>query len=281
VQLQSGQVTEALRAYEKGLEISQKLAAADPTDAQAQRDLSLSYLKLGHVQLQSGQVTEALRSFEKSLEIRQKLAATDPTNAQAQTDLHVSYDRMAQVEQAAGHYESAILFHEKSIRVLKELEASNRLPREHRSCLDRHQAEIAKCKHAVTALGDWKTLMEQPAESLPVLLELRGMQMVQEGRANEAIRAVAKLRELGTATADQLHNAACVYSLCAAAIKPEKGQDALTAEQSAARQQHIADALATLREAIAAGWKDLAHMQQDPDLAPLRDLPEFKALLLQ
>ena len=87
------------------------------------------------------------------------------------------------------------------------------------------------------------------------------------------------MHELGTATAEQLYNAACVYSLCAAAIKPEKDQDALTTEQSAAREQHIADALATLREAIAAGWKDFAHMQKDSDLIPLRDLPEFKALL--
>ena len=37
--------------------------------------------------------------------------------------------------------------------------------------------------------------------------------------------------------------------------------------------------MATLREAIAPGWKDFAHMQKDPDLTPLRDLPEFKALL--
>ena len=102
------------------------------------------------------------------------------------------------------------------------------------------------------------------------------MQSVQAGRAADAVQAIAKLRELGTATAGQLYNAACVYSLCAAAIKPES--DALTAEQSAARQQHIADALATLREAIAAGFKDFAHMQKDPDLAPLRDLPEFKEL---
>jgi hypothetical protein len=32
-------------------------------------------------------------------------------------------------------------------------------------------------------------------------------------------------------------------------------------------------------EAIAAGWKDFAHMQKDPDLTVLRDLPEFKSLL--
>ena len=106
---------------------------------------------------------------------------------------------------------------------------------------------------------------------------MRGTQSVQAGRAADAAVAVARLRELGTATAGQLYNAARVYSLCAAAIKPDP--DPLTAEQSAARQQHIAAALATLREAIAAGWKDFAHMQKDPDLTPLRDLPEFQELI--
>ena len=109
---------------------------------------------------------------------------------------------------------------------------------------------------------------------------MRGTQSVQAGRVADAVQAVAKLRELGTATAGQLYNAACVYSLCAAAIKPDP--DALTAESrraGTARQQHIAAALATLREAIAAGWNDFAHMQKDPDLAQLRDMPEFKALL--
>ena len=65
-----------------------------------------------------------------------------------------------------------------------------------------------------------------------------------------------------------------------AAIKPDK--DELTAESrraGTASQQHIAAALATLREAITAGYKDFAHMQKDPDLTPLRDLPEFKGLL--
>ena len=34
-----------------------------------------------------------------------------------------------------------------------------------------------------------------------------------------------------------------------------------------------------LREVIAAGFKEFGLMQKDPDLTPLRDLPEFKALL--
>ena len=140
------------------------------------------------------------------------------------------------------------------------------------------QQGIQQCRHAAIALGDWKTLLEQPADVLPELLEMRGTQSVQAGRAADAVQAVAKPRELGTATAGQLYNAACVYSLCASRLGAAPSLP-LTAEQSSARQQHIAAALATLREAIAAGWKDFAHMQKDPDLTPLRDLPEFNELI--
>ena len=41
----------------------------------------------------------------------------------------------------------------------------------------------------------------------------------------------------------------------------------------------MAAALTTLRQSIAAGYSDFKHMATDPDLAPLRDLPEFKALI--
>ena len=137
---------------------------------------------------------------------------------------------------------------------------------------------IEECKQAPLALGDWAKLMEQPAELLPGLLELRGTLFFQDGRTADAAAAATKLRELGTATAGQLYNAACVYSLSADTIKPAEGQE-LTAEHHRQRDEYIQDALDTLREAIAAGWNDFDHMRQDPDLAALRALPEFEALL--
>ena len=279
VQLQSGQVTEALGWNQKALEISQKLAAADPSDARAQRDLFISYSKLGDVQRQSGQVTEALGSYQKGLAISQKLAAADPSDAQAQLDLVASHHKIATVQQRQKQYEQAIESYGRALKVLQTLKDQKRLAPANEKWIGIVQQAIEQCKQSATALGDWKTLVEQPLELLPVLLEMRGIEFVQEGRTAEAVQAVAKLLELKTATAGQLYNAACVYSLCAAAIKPDEGKRELAAEQSAARQQHMADALATLREAIKAGWSDFAHMQQDPDLTVLRDLPEFQALL--
>jgi tetratricopeptide (TPR) repeat protein/tRNA A-37 threonylcarbamoyl transferase component Bud32 len=279
VQRQSGQMTEALASYQKSLEICQRLAA-DPSDTGAQSDLLVTYDDLGDVQFQAGQVTEAFASYQKCLEICQNLAA-NPRDGQAQLALYFSLLKMGAAHQEAKQFGKAVTWYRQALEVLERLEKAKELTPTQKGQIAAVQLRIQECQLAGVALGEWQKLLEQPAAVLPALLQMRGTESLKAGRVAEAVQAVAKLRELGTAKANQLYNAACVYSLCAAAIKPEKDADALTAEQSAARQQHIADALATLREAIAAGFKDLAHMQKDPDLAPLRDLPEFKALIPQ
>ena len=53
----------------------------------------------------------------------------------------------------------------------------------------------------------------------------------------------------------------------------------MTDEQRAQQQKYVTAALDTLQKAIDAGWKDFAHIEKDPDLAPLRDLPEFQGLI--
>ena len=226
----------------------------------------------------AGPLTAARKCYQQAFDIAQKLAAADPSDARAQRDLLVSFYKLGEAERAGKQFEKAIAWYEKARDKVTAMQQAGRLAPQDKNVLSMLKRSIQQCKHAATALGDWKTLLEQPAELLPVLLEVRGREFVQASRMGEAVQAVAKLRELKTVTNEQLYNAACVYSLAAAAIKAQKDEQ-LTAEQSAARQQHIAAALATLREAIAAGWKDFAHMQKDPELTVLRDLPEFKALL--
>jgi tetratricopeptide (TPR) repeat protein len=48
---------------------------------------------------------------------------------------------------------------------------------------------------------------------------------------------------------------------------------------SLARAGRPDDAIDSLSKAILLGYDDLAHMDVDPDLDSLRDLPEFRALL--
>ena len=144
-----GPLTAARKVYQQALEIAQKLAAADPSDAQAQRDLSVSYNRLGNVQLQSGEVTEALGSYQQGLKIRQKLAAADPSDAQAQLNLVVSFGQLGRVNQKEKEYQRAIAWYEQALVILKRLEREQRLAPVKRTWIAMTEQFIAECQKAL------------------------------------------------------------------------------------------------------------------------------------
>ncbi len=61
---------------------------------------------------------------------------------------------------------------------------------------------------------------------------------------------------------------ACDLALCISIAPDEASKQALAAE-----------AITTLRTAIAAGWSDAAQTSRDPDLNPLRHRDDFRRLL--
>ena len=72
---------EALEAYQQSLKIQQTLAEQDKTNSGWQRDLSVSYNKVGDVLVAQGKLQEALDAYQQKLTIDKKLASQDPTNA--------------------------------------------------------------------------------------------------------------------------------------------------------------------------------------------------------
>ena len=106
---------------------------------------------------------------------------------------------------------------------------------------------------------------------------LRRRLRIQAGRIGDAAQAAAKLCELGSATAAQLYNAACVYSLAAAAVA--KGKPQLSADDQAVRDGYADAAVAVLGRAVAAGYNDLAHMKSDSDLDAIRSHAGYKAFV--
>jgi Flp pilus assembly protein TadD len=57
-----------------------RLAEADPSNAQAQRDLSISYNQLGQMMVAVGNLGEAERFYRDGLAILARLAEADPSN---------------------------------------------------------------------------------------------------------------------------------------------------------------------------------------------------------
>jgi tetratricopeptide (TPR) repeat protein len=89
-----GKLDEALKAYRDGLAIRERLAAADRSNTLWQRDLSVSYNKVGDVLVAQGKLDEALKAYRDGLAIRERLAAADRSNTQWQRDLQYSIGRI-------------------------------------------------------------------------------------------------------------------------------------------------------------------------------------------
>jgi tetratricopeptide (TPR) repeat protein len=89
-----GKLDEALKAYRDGLAIFERLAAADRSNTQWQRDLSVSYNNVGDVLVAQGKLDAALKAYRESLAIRERLAAADRSNSEWQRDLRISIGRI-------------------------------------------------------------------------------------------------------------------------------------------------------------------------------------------
>lgn len=105
----------------------------------------------------------------------------------------------------------------------------------------------------------------------------RGRVFAQLGRYDEAGADLAKSEKLAKGP-QQLFDLARMYSFAAGAVAAAKVQPA-PASASKYREAWAGQALACLKQAVAAGWKDAARLEQEKDLEALRAHPEFQKLV--
>ncbi|TAD91668.1 MAG: TIR domain-containing protein [Alphaproteobacteria bacterium] len=126
-----GDSAAALAAYQESLEIARRLAAANPTDGQAARDLSLSLSQLGAFYQRrwaEGDSAAALEANQESLKIARRLAASNPTDGQAARELSVSLTGLGDLYQrrgAEGDSAAALAAYQESLEMFRRLAAVN------------------------------------------------------------------------------------------------------------------------------------------------------------
>ena len=116
-----GELGPARSAYEEGTRIAERLAKADPGNAEWQRDLSVSYNKVGDVLKDQGNLPEALNAYRDSLAIAERLAKADPGNAGWQRDLSVSYNKVGDVLKEQGTLPEALNAYRDSLAIAERL----------------------------------------------------------------------------------------------------------------------------------------------------------------
>jgi tetratricopeptide (TPR) repeat protein len=105
-----GQGDQAQQAYRNSHAILERLAQAEPDRADYQRDLSVSYSKLGQFGREQGDADQSREYFLKDLAIAERLARLEPDRADYQVDLAISYWMVGEsgVENPAEYFTRAL-----------------------------------------------------------------------------------------------------------------------------------------------------------------------------
>ena len=118
-----GKLDAALEALRADLAIAERLAAADAGNTRWQRDLAVSYNKVGDVLKAQGKLDEALKAYRDGLAVVARLVAADPGNTEWQRDLSISHNRIGDLLAGAGRREEAIADYRKGLEICEKLVA--------------------------------------------------------------------------------------------------------------------------------------------------------------
>ena len=149
---------------QKAHEIALRLAKADPSDREAQRDLWVSSNKLGEAREALGNLPEAKKHFEEGLAICRRLAEGDPENAQALRDLVVSHNFLGGVSLALGEYAEAKKHFEQQLAISRRLAEADPTNVEAQRDLAIPYNKLGEVSYALDDLPEAKKHFEQYLE---------------------------------------------------------------------------------------------------------------------
>ena len=116
-----GDLAGAVKLFEARVEVAERLAKLDPSNAGWQNDLAYAYLIAGGGLVQQGKLAEAIAPLERSISIRERLA-TNSGNASAQAEFGMALAMLGIARGKNGQTEM-----QRAFAILRPLRDANRL----------------------------------------------------------------------------------------------------------------------------------------------------------
>jgi len=239
---------EALAVFERARHAREILVKADPTVIRDQAQLVDIHCQIARIHARDRREREALESYKQAMAVGSKLASDHPGDSRIQSQLAGVYEDLAEFHGATGTPSEALNCSEHALGIRRKLvEAGPSQPSRQRglaSGLRNRGIVLQKCRRPAEAVSAFR-------QSITIF----------EGLANP--------------TEVDLYNLACEQSLLSG-VAGETGSG-LTIAQGRA----VADkAMASLRLAVAAGWKQANLLGVDSDFDPIRSRPDFQLLMM-
>lgn len=121
IEFARGHLGKALAAYRSAEKRAKQMSKDNLESRQWQRDLSVSYDRIGDVVVAQGKLNEALQSFRNGLVIRERLTKADSDNDGWQRDLSVSYNKIGDVLVDQGKRDEALQAYRDGLAIIDRL----------------------------------------------------------------------------------------------------------------------------------------------------------------
>jgi serine/threonine protein kinase/tetratricopeptide (TPR) repeat protein len=262
-----GRYDDALKLYEETLRLQKaKLGPDHPDTLASMNNLASSYSDLGRH-------ADALKLREEAVRLEKaKLGPDHP-------DTLVSMNHLASTYSDLGRHAEALKLYEETLRLQKA-----KLGPDHPETLSSMRgvalslAGLDRSTEALAVTDEWLRRAEGRVVNPDLMASVFNLRLRHFEKTKDAAgcRATAAMWEkLKRTDADSLYNAACYRAVTAAVIHAgDKSQS--SAKEAAAESDR---AMAWLKQAVTAGYKDVGNMKKDKDLDALRDREDFKQLL--
>jgi serine/threonine protein kinase/tetratricopeptide (TPR) repeat protein len=239
---------EAERAYRDALKLQQQLAADFPSNPAYRQELARSYHNLGHVLQSTGRGQAAEQAYGDALSLQQQLAADFPTVSDFQNELASTMVNLA------------------------DLFRSRKEPRRARQLLEQAMSHHQAALKANPGHPEYRRCFSCNRRDLAATL-------IDLGEHAAAADAAAQLTKAGVDPASDLYEAGCVMSRCV--LLAEHDSRLSEAQRKEQARTYADRALATLRQAVQDGCKDVAKFKKNKDLDPLRSRADFQKLVAE
>jgi serine/threonine-protein kinase len=274
---------EALASFRRARGLFDDLARGQPNDVESRRGLAGTCSNLGNLLVSLDRTGEARPCLELALDLRAGLARERPTAA-AWGELAAAHDNLGLLLAATERSGEAVVHHREAREILEGLIREQPNAPDLRSqlggtwnnlglALERLGLRQEAASAYRSAVGHQRAALDLAPRIVRhrqfLSNHYRNLAKVSRElrRPAEATAAIRERQALWPDDPTELYDAACDLALLA----PLAG-----AEQ---RAPLAAQAVEALRAAVAAGWRDVAWMSRDPDLAALRDRDDYRRLV--
>ena len=277
----------ARQTYRAAAENQQKLARDFPEVLNYQSQLALTYNNLGSLESRAKQPAAARAYYQQAIAGLQQLVRKAPLVVGFARDLAVTHNNLGFLESQIGQSEDALRCFDSARVVFERLVRDYPTIVSHRSSLGgvhnnlgMTYEQLHKDSDAVAAYHKAVEHQRLALEAAPDLVYVReflskhyfnlARTLRATGKAKEAVEITLERKKLWKGTPGMLYEVAGELALAGAAQKTAADQ-----------HQALDAAMATLKEAIAAGYDDMSAARKDPAFVVLRDSPDYGPVFSQ